>query len=372
MRIERVEADGEKVVVARFRLWHPVCIFLALWLTGWSLGCYKFAVNLVNGPFRVDELLFALPFFAGEIIVSCIVIMMIFGRTTIRFSRSVCTRFTGIGRLGLTKKFAFTANCEIGTDEYVTHGKHGCTTHYRLFVKASPAAGEPMEIYSSTDAARIRTLYDLAKEVADCRAATPAELNAAMDGCAEEDAAQELGDNGLFSARPPKGIAVMRDYEGRIVVVYRRIAWGLAFVLVLVLAGLSAVLWWKRAEIPLPVFVAFGFCSLFPIVQLVYALFGKRTMTLDHGNGETFIGVGGIGLRRRFEYGGSFNVRLADSNMWVNHERMREIVLSRPGDQPVKVCASWPNDVKPYLAAILRNPGSVAATITMGCCNSAP
>ena len=46
MRIERVEADGEKGVVARFRLWHPVCIFLALWLTGWSLGCYKLAVNL--------------------------------------------------------------------------------------------------------------------------------------------------------------------------------------------------------------------------------------------------------------------------------------------------------------------------------------
>ena len=143
MRIERVEADGEKVVVARFRLWHPVCIFLALWLTGWSLGCYKLAVNLVNGPFRVDELLFSLPFFAGEIIVSCIVIMMIFGRTTIRFSRSVCTRFTGIGRLGLTKKFAFTANCEIGTDEYVTHGKHGCTTHYRLFWRYIPPRMRP-------------------------------------------------------------------------------------------------------------------------------------------------------------------------------------------------------------------------------------
>ena len=39
MKIERVEVDGEKVVVARFRLWNPVCIFLALWLTGWSFGC---------------------------------------------------------------------------------------------------------------------------------------------------------------------------------------------------------------------------------------------------------------------------------------------------------------------------------------------
>ena len=147
MKIERREVDGEKVVVARFRLWNPVCIFLALWLTGWSFGCYKLAISLMNGPFRVGELLFSLPFFAGEIIVSCIVIMMILGHTTIRFSRSGCIRFTGIGRLGLTKKFAFTANCEIGTDEYVTHGKHGCTTHYRLFVKASPAAGEPMETW---------------------------------------------------------------------------------------------------------------------------------------------------------------------------------------------------------------------------------
>ena len=94
MKIERREVDGEKVVVARFRLWNPVCIFLALWLTGWSFGCYKLAMSLMNGPFRVGELLFSLPFFAGEIIVSCIVIMMILGHTTIRFSRSGCIRFT--------------------------------------------------------------------------------------------------------------------------------------------------------------------------------------------------------------------------------------------------------------------------------------
>ena len=357
MKVERTEAGGEKVVIARFRLWHPVCIFLMVWLAGWSLGCYKLAMNLVNGPFRVDELLFSLPLFAGAIVVSCIILMMIFGRTTIRFSRSGCTRFTGIGRLGLTKKFALTANCEIGTDEYVTHGKHGCTTNYRLFVKPSAGDDEPIEIYSSTDAARIRTLCDLAMEVADCRPATPEGCNAATED-------EGNVDHGLLAGTPPKGIAVTRDYEGRVVVVYRRVVWILALVLVLVMAGLSAVLWWKRAEVPLPVFVAFGFCLIFPMAQLVYALFGKRTMTLDHGSGETFIGVGGIGLRRRFEYGSSFDIRLADSNLWINRERMREIVLSRPGGQPVKICASWPNGVKPYLAAVLRHPGSVAAAAT--------
>ena len=102
---------------------------------------------------------------------------------------------------------------------------------------------------------------------------------------------------------------------------------------------------------------------LFPLVQLVFALFGRRAMKLDHGKGETFFGVGPLGSRSSFEYGGPFDVRLEESGRWVNNERMKEIYVVKPGGAPQKICTTWPNDVKPYLAALLRNPA--AAPVTM-------
>ena len=45
---------------------------------------------------------------------------------------------------------------------------------------------------------------------------------------------------------------------------------------------------------------------------------------------------------------------------------VRPIWLAKPGGTPQRICASWPNDVKPYLVALLRHPGSVPATIELG------
>ena len=132
-----------------------------------------------------------------------------------------------------------------------------------------------------------------------------------------------------------------------------------------VVSAFAAVLWTRRHGIPVPVLVFACVCLSFPLVQLAFALFGKRTLTLDHGEGETFTGIGRLGFRKRFAYGRSFEIRLSDSNTFINGERMAEIVIARPGEKPAKICTSWPNAVKPYIAAFVRHPESVAVEMSL-------
>ena len=121
-KVEREVVDGEKIVRVTFGHWSGVCVFLMLWLAGWSFGCYNLFVGLLAKPFEFGEILFALPFFAGEIFVAGMILLMIFGRTVVTFRREGGTKFSGIGRFGVTKEFAFPVKGEICTDEVVRHG----------------------------------------------------------------------------------------------------------------------------------------------------------------------------------------------------------------------------------------------------------
>lgn len=360
MKIEHEVINGEQTVRVTFGHWSWVCIFFILWLTGWSIGCYGIASHLIAGPFELEELLLALPFFAFEVLVAGIIAMMIFGRTTITFTQLGWTKFTGIGKLGITKRRAFPSQFEIVTNSTVTHGKHCATTHYHLLVK-TPSDTEGMEIHSSTEEKRIDALYEIVKEIAG-GAVTPAELQEARVAALPE-AENGRSEREMLADVPPKGVTVTRDLEGRVFVTYRRIGWLLALVLVATVSIFGAVIWPRRDEIPLPALIGCGLCFLFPLAQLAYVLFGKRKITLDHGDGTTFMGVGSLGIRKRFKYGPSFDIRLQASNMLVNNERMDEIVISRPGEKAVKICTTWPNKVKPYLAALLRHPEAAPANI---------
>lgn len=362
-KIDREVVGGEQVVRVTFRHFSFVCLFLMLWLSMWSFACYNLAADLIAKPFAIKELLFALPFFAGEIVVLTILLMMLFGHTTITFTRSGGTSFTGIGKIGYRKAFTFPTKCEICTDEIVVHGRRGASVSHRLVVKTPYDLDGPRVIYTSGDADLIYTLCKVAKEVADV-AAAPAKPKC-EDDVAMEESELERSDRNLLAGRPPKGIAVTRDFEGRVFVTLRRVGWVRAAIITAVISGFAAFLWTKRGDIPVPAIAFLGFCFLFPLAQIVYALFGKCTITLDHGTGVTFNGVGGIGARRRFAYGGPFDVRLSESSWRVNGERMNEIHIFKPGGQPTKICTTWPNDVKPYLAALLRHPESAAATMPM-------
>lgn len=359
MIIEHEVVNGERAVRVSFGHWSWVCLFLVFWLCGWSFGCYGIVTRLASSPFQIKELLFALPFFLGEIVVFCIIIMAIFGRTTLTFTQSGWTKFTGIGGLGVTKRRTFPKDCEIVTDRIVTHGKHGPTTTHRLLVKTPFGTDEKQVVYSSTDAARVESLCKIAREVAGGAAAP--RTDAAAGGTAAE-AELERRERDLLAGSPPKGVSVSRDFEGRVFITYRRVGWAMALVNVVTLLVFAAVLFSIRHKIPLPILGAFGIAFVFPIVQIVYALFGRRAITLDHGEGTTFIGIGPLGLRRRFQYGRSFDIRLVESNTYVNNERMEEIVISRQDEKPTRICATWPNAVKPYLTSLLRHPDSIQTT----------
>lgn len=170
MKIEHDVVNGEQAVSVTFGHWRWACLFLILWLTGWSFGCYIIASHLVAGPFKLKELLVALPFFAFEVLTSGFVAMMIFGRTTIAFTRSGWTKFTGIGKLGVMKKHSFPPQFEIVMNSTAAHGKHGVTTYYNLLVKTSSDT-EGVEVYSSTEEKRIHTLCEIAREIAGGAAA---------------------------------------------------------------------------------------------------------------------------------------------------------------------------------------------------------
>lgn len=361
LKVERETVDGEPVVRVTFDHRSCVVVFLMVWLAGWSLGCYKLVVELVTKPFEFSTALFALPFFAAEIGVFLVIFMVLFGRTTFTFRREGGTKFYGIGRYGFTKEFTFPVKGEICTDEVVkTSSKGRSYTCYRLVVKTQFDLDGPRVIYESLDSDIVYSLCKAAQEVAGT--VVPPEPKKSPDDLAAEAAESERRDFELLAGRMPRGVEVSRDFEGRVFVVVRRVKWVIALVLVLVMSGFAALICCKFSTLPIPLVAAFGVGMLaFPFVQLLLVLFGKRTMTLDNGKGETFSGLGPIGLRRTFEYGGQVDVRLEESGMWVNNERMNELVIEKPGEAPRKICASWPNDVKPYLAALLRHPASAPA-----------
>lgn len=366
MKVEQAEFNGERALRVSFSLRNAACLFLMLWLTGWTFACGALVSKIASGPFAIGELLFALPFLAAEVAVACIVVVMLFGHTAIVISKHGGSRFTGIGSLGYTKTFAFPEDGEIGTDETVSYaGKGGPRTIHRLVVKTRQGADDPIVIYTSQNPGRIGSLFKAAGEFFGASAA-PAGVQraeAAYEAESAEAAAAEAdrNDRALLAGNPPDGVSVVRDFEGRLFVTLRRVGWGTALFVAFAASVVATILWANRAQIPQSAYLPIGIGAMVPLAFLVSALFGKRTLTLDHGEGVAFAGVGGIGVRRRFSYGGQVEVALADANLVVNGAHMREIVLTQTDGRSVKLCTTWPNDVKPYLAALIRHPESVAA-----------
>ena len=363
--------DGEPVVRVVFGHFGARCVFLMVWLAGWSLGCFKIVSELSSGRLEPGKALFALPFFAAEIVVSCVVLLMIFGKTVMTFRRRGCTKFFGVGRFGRTKEFPFPEKGEICTDEVVRRGsKGGSYTVYRLLVKTHPESDAPLVVYDSIESGIINVLCEAAKEVAVldvAPAAAPMTSRPAehfADDAAPENQDAEQRDYELLAGKPPKGMSVARDLEGRVVISLRRVSLRPLVVIVVLLALLAGFIWHVIPDLPIPLMVIIGVAALFPpSVQLVFSLFGRRVVTLDHGSGTTFAGIGPVGFRRRFSYVSYSDVRVVGSGVLVNGRQMDQLVVAGPDGTPQKICMTWPNDVKPYLAAILRHPGSAPASV---------
>ena len=89
----------------------------------------------------------------------------------------------------------------------------------------------------------------------------------------------------------------------------------------------------------------------------LFMLFGKRVLTLSHGRGTYFTGVGFIGWTKRFAYGYRTKVEEVES---VHHVRngtsiFRRLRLSSEGAaDDVYICSGFSKDALAYTAAVLR------------------
>ncbi len=369
LKPERLVVDGEKVV--RVRLGHRswILLFFVAWLLVWTFGCVDLVKEMVASPFEWTNVLKVLPFLAAEVFVVGLLLMLFFGTTIVTFRPSGGTVYFGVGPIGRTRRFTYPVNGELLMDSIETRSGRNRrrVVFHRIVVKSSLETVEPYVVYSSTDPGLIAELYDLVREVAVIPDAPQKGEDAAEAELEQDDNyEQEARDHALLAAPPPRHLTAVRDLEGRVHVAYRRIAWMMVLsdlVLIGVLAWVVRLTGTRLPDLPRPVLLLLGCASLVVLAQLAWALFGRRTITLDHGRGVTFAGVFGIGFRRRFAYGGSIEVGIAEGDMYRNGKRTLDIVLSGPDGQKTGICGSWPKEVKPYLAALLRHPYSVGCSV---------
>ena len=364
----REVVDGEETVVVTFRLWHPVylvlVVFLAVWLCSWSSGSAAFVRELAGRPFEWSFLLKAVPVFGPLLVVPAILATVVFGHTRVTFSRSQCTAFTGIGRIGRARRLPLTPMCRVRTDWHrVSRGRGGSATYYRLLLEYPSCPTGPRVLYESTDSGLIAVLRDLAADVQSGEAFAGAERSAEgprgepadMSG---ETPGDELRDRTLLAGQPPRQLKIARDMEGKIAVSCSSGSMAAAFVFLVAVGGIGTAIFLsgKWSRFPLPAIIFMGFIALFPVTSFVYALFGRRTLVLDHGQGEAFSGVAGIGRRTRFVYGPGLKVSLADTNIVSNGRSLHAIEVAQPEGGAVRLCTTWSEEAKPYLAALLRHP----------------
>lgn len=360
LRVWRDVVNGQDAVCISHGHWNPACIFLMVWLTGWTFACTMIVRRLFVAPFEWSALFMAIPFLAGEAVVTCIVLMMLFGKTVLTFTRTGGSRFTGIGSIGSTSQFVFPPDCEVYTYEEEVHGsKGGVFINYILMAKSATGAGKPVQIHSARDEGMIDVLHDIVCSVAQCRSARDGEMS--PEGASALEANREFNDRQLLAGQPPKALRVTRDLEGRMVVRCRGKGWITASVFVGVVSAFAAIVLvtTKGGTPPYPVYIILGVIALIPVASLLVSIFGKREIRLDHGRGEVYTGVFGIGPRKSFTYGYGSQVSLVDSSYAVNGKRQAEILVRQPDGTEVRMCALWPSSAKPYIAAMLRQPDAV-------------
>ena len=369
LTIWRDVVDGQEAVRVKFGSFSFAVIFLVLWLVGWSVGCMKLINELTTKPFEWGLLLHALPFLGVWIFVVSLALFMVLGRTVVTFFRGGGTVFRGIGSIGRTMKFAVSpiAKVKNGRKE-VSRGRGGTTVYHTLLVDSPSDPCSPRAIYADTDAGVVMVLRDIAIDVCQGGAAEVSGEAKERDP-AESEAEQEAKDRMLLSCAPPKKLTVTRDMEGRIVATCRGASMTSVVVHMAATAGIASLIYATLAgglslgRIPLPVVVVASIVALIATVSLLNTLFGRRRLVIDHGRGETFTGIACFGKRKRFMCGYGSQVALEDSGVVVNGRRMQTISIKQPDGETVQICTTWPNDVKPYLAAVLRHPEAVVVAM---------
>jgi len=88
----------------------PIAFFLVPFMLVWSGGSIGgiYGTQLVNGEFDLFQSLFGIPFLIGSIIFWSFALMAIWGKVELTLDNQGGKIFTGIGNIGLVKRFLWT------------------------------------------------------------------------------------------------------------------------------------------------------------------------------------------------------------------------------------------------------------------------
>lgn len=191
----------------------------------------------------------------------------------------------------------------------------------------------------------------------------------AASGDPQADGATDESDRAMLAGPAPRHLRVDREIDGVeqvTVAAYRRVDPHALFLIPFTclwsgfsLSGIygpqiaNRALDVKMALLGLP----FVFGTIILIGMILFALFGRRTLTLRRGRGTYFRGVGPFGVTTSFEFDGRSAVRAISRMGRARHGlRIVSIVeISRPGvPGRVRVCGGFSEAAADYAAALIR------------------
>jgi hypothetical protein len=92
-----------------YRRLSPALLFLVPFTAFWSgmSMCGIYGTQIWNGKFDLAKSLFGIPFLIGTIILVTVILFLLFGKWVITLDRGEGTVFTGVRRLGWTRRFSY-------------------------------------------------------------------------------------------------------------------------------------------------------------------------------------------------------------------------------------------------------------------------
>lgn len=101
-----IKSDYNKTIIGASTR-SPVAFFIVPFMIIWSGGSLGgiYGTQIINGEFDLFQSLFGIPFFIGSIIFWSIALMAIWGKVELTLDRQGGIVFTGVGNIGLKKRF---------------------------------------------------------------------------------------------------------------------------------------------------------------------------------------------------------------------------------------------------------------------------
>ncbi len=206
----------------------------------------------------------------------------------------------------------------------------------------------------------------------NCRAVIPPEdVNVATDKvfcrkCGKVFSFAEMVDREDVPADPgevPQGITQRLGDDNENIISYRRFS-PFAYLLIFFFMIWTAIVAWiiysqvsaTHGQVDVARLFALIPFVLADIPMLFFLIFltrGETRISMDHGQGCVFIGVGKLGWTRRFIYNRNSRVTLKDSAMIVNGVPKKGICINTDGKDFV-FCATIREEVKSYIVALLQ------------------